>query len=118
MFTSPQARRSLKAKLTRRCSTDAFISASPSRFLRSETVTHPCPGSDPHQFLQPSVLIPQLLRFLRLVDIHPSVLCLPRVQSVLADAHFPRHILGLPPCFHLLQRTHHLRFRVPAYRHP
>src|SRR5581483_11272789 len=70
-----------------------------------------------HQFPQPRVFIPQLLRFLRLAHVHPAVLRLPRVDRVLGHAYFPRHIFGLASCFQLLQRSDHLRFCVLAHRH-
>src|SRR5581483_10613741 len=49
-----------------------------------------------HQLSQPRVLLPQLLGFLRLADIHSAVLRLPGVDRVLRHPHLARHILRLP----------------------
>src|SRR5208337_4581133 len=70
-----------------------------------------------HQLLQLRVLIPQLLRFLRLAHVHPAVLRLPGVDRVLRHSHFPRHVFGFAPCLQLFQRPDHLRLRVLAPRH-
>jgi hypothetical protein len=73
----------------------AFCRNSEPRFLRRRI--H-------HQLLEPRVLVPQLLRFLCLTYVHPTVLRFPGVDRMLRNTHFPRHILRLAPCLQLLQR--------------
>src|SRR5262249_62118446 len=61
-----------------------------------------------HQLAQPRVLVPQLLRLLRLAHIHPAVLRFPGVDGVLRHTYFPRHVFCLTPCLHLFHPSHHL----------
>ena len=64
----------------------------------SFSITH-CSGSlsrlGSATLAQTRVLIPQLLRFLRLAHVHAAVLRLPGVDRVLRYSHFSRHVFGL-----------------------
>src|SRR5450755_249281 len=70
-----------------------------------------------HQLFQAGVLVPQLLRLLRLAHVHPAVLRLPGIDRVFRHPHLPRHILRFPARFQWFERPDHLRLGVIAPRH-
>src|SRR5579883_263598 len=63
------------------------------------------------------IFIRELPQLLRLADVQPAILRLPRVNGVLRHAQLPRHICRCSPRFQLLQRPDHLRFAVLPLRH-
>jgi len=78
----------LKAYCCSICSTAAFIATSSIRFFGSATAALPCVQSQiRHQLAKPRALIPQLLGFLRLAHVHPTVLRLPGIDGVLPHPH-------------------------------
>src|SRR5579885_871334 len=63
------------------------------------------------------IFIRELPQLLRLADVQPAILRLPRVNGVLRHAQFAPHILRSPSGLQLLQRPDHLRFAVLPLRH-